>query len=62
MTLLSTEMQGFSRYALANTIRLLLNGLPDPTDILWRGVDFHLASQVMGCSAHLPTALIFITP
>jgi hypothetical protein len=29
-----TEMQGFSRYALASAIRLLLKGLPDPMNIL----------------------------
>ena len=28
-----TEMQGFSRYALASAMRLLLKGLPDPTNI-----------------------------
>jgi len=33
LTLLSTEMKGFSRYALASAMRLLLKGLPDPTDI-----------------------------
>ena len=34
LTLPGTEVQEFSRYALTSAMRLLLKGLPDPTNIL----------------------------